>query len=129
MVIISKCDEQPVFCYFIERKAKDNKANKDYNNLGSKTFSMFRYGHVQKLSKRLTLMEPTCWYVSEISLVHCTHVRFLVHHQFRRKCLTHALPRGNLYIMFISPWKVSEPLSMLFVMASTYFFITGICCT
>ena len=43
-------------CYFIERKAKDNKANKDYNNLGSKTFSMFRYGHVQKLSKRLPLM-------------------------------------------------------------------------
>lgn len=59
MVIISKCDEQPVVCYFVERKAKDNKANKDYNNLGSKTFSMFRYGHVQKLSKRLTLMEPT----------------------------------------------------------------------
>ena len=71
----------------------------------------------------------TCWYVSEISLVHCTHVRFLVHHQFRRKCLMHALPRGNLYIMLISPWKVSEPLSMLFVMASTYFFITGICRT
>ena len=64
----------------------------------------------------------TCWYLSEISLVHCTHVRFLVHHQFRRKCLMHAFPRGNLYIMFISPWKVSEPLSMLFVMASTYFF-------
>ena len=59
MVIISKCERQPVVCYFIERKAKDNKANKDYNNLGSKTFSMFRYGHVQKLSKRLSLMEPT----------------------------------------------------------------------
>ena len=59
MVIISKCERQPVVCYFIERKAKDNKANKDYNNLGSKTFSMFRYGHVQKLSKRLPLMEPT----------------------------------------------------------------------
>ena len=35
----------------------------------------------------------------------------------------------RLLFMFMSPWKVSEPLSMLFAMVLTFFFITGICCT
>ena len=35
----------------------------------------------------------------------------------------------RLLFMFMSPWKVSEPLSMLFAMVLTFVFITGICCT
>ena len=35
----------------------------------------------------------------------------------------------RLLFMFMSPWKVSVPLSMLFAMVLTFFFITGICCT
>ena len=35
----------------------------------------------------------------------------------------------RLLFMFMSPWKASEPLSMLFAMVLRFFFITGICCT
>jgi len=35
--------------YFIDRKAKDNESNKDYKNVSSKAFGLFRHGHIQKL--------------------------------------------------------------------------------
>ena len=39
--------------YFIERKACDNKGNKDYKNLNSKAFGLFKHGHVQKIEVAL----------------------------------------------------------------------------
>ena len=35
--------------YFIERKSGDNEGNKDYKNLNSKAFGLFRRGHVQNI--------------------------------------------------------------------------------
>ena len=35
--------------YFIERKAKDHDSNKDYKNVSSKAFGLFRHGHIQKI--------------------------------------------------------------------------------
>ncbi|PFX27975.1 hypothetical protein AWC38_SpisGene7302 [Stylophora pistillata] len=35
--------------YFIERKSGDNEGNKDYKNLNSKAFGLFRHGHVQNI--------------------------------------------------------------------------------
>ena len=35
--------------YFIERKAKGNESNKDYKNVSSKAFGLFRHGHIQQL--------------------------------------------------------------------------------
>ena len=40
---------QNVVSYFIERKAKDNESNKDYKNVSSKAFGLFRHGHVQQI--------------------------------------------------------------------------------
>lgn len=40
---------QNVMSYFIERKAKDNEANKDYKNVSNKAFGLFRHGHIQKI--------------------------------------------------------------------------------
>ena len=40
---------QNVVSYFIERKAKDNESKKDYKNISSKAFGLFRHGHIQKL--------------------------------------------------------------------------------
>lgn len=40
---------QNIVSYFIERKAKDNESNKDYKNVSSKAFGLFRHGHIQKL--------------------------------------------------------------------------------
>ena len=42
-------DMQKVISYFIERKAKDNEANKDYKNVSNKAFGLFRHGHIQKI--------------------------------------------------------------------------------
>lgn len=35
--------------YFVERLAQDNEKNKDYKNLNSKAFGLFKHGHVQKI--------------------------------------------------------------------------------
>ena len=40
---------QNIVSYFIERKAKDNESNKDYKNVSTKAFGLFRHGHIQKL--------------------------------------------------------------------------------
>ena len=40
---------QNIVSYFIERKAKDNESNKDFKNVSSKAFGLFRHGHIQKL--------------------------------------------------------------------------------
>ena len=40
---------QNIVSYFIERKAKDNDSKKDYKNVSSKAFGLFRHGHIQKL--------------------------------------------------------------------------------
>lgn len=40
---------QNIVSYFIERKAKDDESNKDYKNVSSKAFGLFRHGHVQKI--------------------------------------------------------------------------------
>ena len=40
---------QNIVSYFIERKAKDNECNKDYKNVSSKAFGLFRHGHIQNL--------------------------------------------------------------------------------
>ena len=40
---------QNIVSYFIERKAKDDESNKDYKNVSSKAFGLFRHGHIQKL--------------------------------------------------------------------------------
>ena len=40
---------QNMVSYFIERKAKDNEANKDYKNVSNKAFGLFRYGHIQNI--------------------------------------------------------------------------------
>ena len=53
--LVDAKDEVPTFnmqnivSYFIERKAKDNESNKDYKNISSKAFGLFRHGHIQKL--------------------------------------------------------------------------------
>ena len=39
--------------YFIERKACDNKSNKEYNNLNSKAYGLFKHAHVQKIEVAL----------------------------------------------------------------------------
>ena len=35
--------------YFIKRKSGDNEGNKDYKNLNSKAFGLFKHGHVQMI--------------------------------------------------------------------------------
>ena len=35
--------------YFIERKANDKEANKNYKNVNNKAFGLFKHGHVQKI--------------------------------------------------------------------------------
>ena len=40
---------QNVVSYFIERKAKDNESNKDYKNVSSKAFGLFRHEHVRQI--------------------------------------------------------------------------------
>ena len=35
--------------YFIKRKSGDNEGNKDYKNLNSKAFGLFKHGHVQNI--------------------------------------------------------------------------------
>ena len=40
---------QNIVSYFIERKAKDDESNRDYKNVSSKAFGLFRHGHIQKL--------------------------------------------------------------------------------
>ena len=40
---------QNIVSYFIERKAKDYDSNKDYKNVSSKAFGLFRYGHIKKI--------------------------------------------------------------------------------
>ena len=40
---------QNMVSYFIERKAKDNEANKDYKNVSNKAFGLFIYGHIQNI--------------------------------------------------------------------------------
>ena len=40
---------QNMVSYFIERKAKDHDSNKDYKNVSSKAFGLFRHGHIQKI--------------------------------------------------------------------------------
>ena len=39
-------DMQNVISYSIERKTKDNVANKDYKNVSNKAFVLFRHGHI-----------------------------------------------------------------------------------
>lgn len=39
--------------YFIERNACDSKGNKDYKNLNSHAFGLFKHGHVQKIEVAL----------------------------------------------------------------------------
>ena len=40
---------QNMISYFIERKTKDNEANKDYKNISNKAFGLFRHGHIQRI--------------------------------------------------------------------------------
>lgn len=40
---------QNMMNYFVERLARDNEKNKDYKNLNSKVFGLFKHGHVQKI--------------------------------------------------------------------------------
>lgn len=40
---------QNMISYFIERKTKDNEANKDYKNISSKAFGLFRHGHIRRI--------------------------------------------------------------------------------
>ena len=73
-------DIQNVISYFIERKAKDNKANKDYKNVSNKAFGLFRHGHIQKIELAcdsdkvhfrcdcLPLMKKTLPYKLKVSL-------------------------------------------------------------
>lgn len=35
--------------YFIERKANDKDANKDYKKVNNKAFGLFKHGHIQKI--------------------------------------------------------------------------------
>ena len=42
-------DLQNAISYFIERKTKDNEANKDYMNVSNKAFGLFRHQHIQKV--------------------------------------------------------------------------------
>jgi hypothetical protein len=40
---------QNIVCYFIDRKTKDEEANKDYKNVSNKAFGLFKHGHVQNI--------------------------------------------------------------------------------
>ena len=78
-------------------------------------------------------MHPICYYLPLLTIGY--------HHFFLHVVSQNTLSTASLFelavykflirlfFMFMSPWKVSEPLSMLFAMVLTLFFITGICCT
>ena len=44
--------------YFIKRKSGDNEGNKDYKNLNSKAFGLFKHGHVQMIEVARGLLLP-----------------------------------------------------------------------
>ena len=40
---------QNMISHFIERKTRDNEANKDYKNISNKALGLFRHGHIQRI--------------------------------------------------------------------------------
>lgn len=47
--IVPNFTMQHFLAYFIERKVKENESNKDYKNVSSKAFGLFRHGHIQQI--------------------------------------------------------------------------------